>query len=462
MPIFLKLVSFLVFISYWFNCQATHNRAGQITYTQLSTYEYEFTVVTYTYTYTGTQTDRPLLHINWGDNTSDSLERVSYKYLGSEIQENIYVRKHIYNGYGSFRISVLDPNRNGNIVNIPNSVDIPFYIDCLLINDPFLGQQNSTQFWAPPIMVAQTGLVFRHNVTAYDPDGDSLSYKLVPCKGDSGKDIPGYGYPEATDTLIINRTTGEMVWNSPGAIGDYAFTVKIKEYRDGYLIGFVLRDFQIEVVDSFHTAYSFDASIQSDNETGNYVYQGVPDSSIMFNVSYVDSNDQNISLVSYSELYNSGPNVAIPAILRDSIIPNGVISKFSWLPNWMSNRVKPYIVVFRATSINVNIANDLTILIWVYDPATLGYPKTDPMITDGSVLIYPNPLTSDGTLSMSNDNNAVEQIWFYNESGQLVHSANVPAENSIKLKRDHFQKGLIIYKLKSTSGNLHSGKFIVH
>ena len=54
---------------------ATHNRAGEITYRQISALTFEVTVITYTATGPGWTADRPELDIDWGDNTTSTLPR---------------------------------------------------------------------------------------------------------------------------------------------------------------------------------------------------------------------------------------------------------------------------------------------------------------------------------------------------------------------------------------------------
>ena len=109
------------------NIYATHNRAGEITYTHFSVLTYEITVTTYTRDQS--PADRPELPINWGDNSPiDSIDRISKVFLGNDINKNVYVGRHTYPGPSPtpYIISVEDPNRNENIVNIPNSVNIVF------------------------------------------------------------------------------------------------------------------------------------------------------------------------------------------------------------------------------------------------------------------------------------------------------------------------------------------------
>ncbi len=55
---------------------ATHNRAGEITYVQLSDLTYEITITTFTYTLSFA--DRPTLNVEWGDNTTSVAPRNKY------------------------------------------------------------------------------------------------------------------------------------------------------------------------------------------------------------------------------------------------------------------------------------------------------------------------------------------------------------------------------------------------
>ena len=53
---------------------ATHNRAGEITYRQISDLTYEITITTFTYVLS--LADRDFLEVEWGDNTTSIAPRV--------------------------------------------------------------------------------------------------------------------------------------------------------------------------------------------------------------------------------------------------------------------------------------------------------------------------------------------------------------------------------------------------
>ena len=230
---------------------ATHERAGEIVYRHINDLTYEVTILTYTYS--PSPADRPKLTILWGDETFSIINRTEKIAITNIIQRNVYVGEHTYPGGGIFKLSVEDPNRNYGIVNIPNSVNIPFYIETELVINPFLGPNSSVVLLNPPLDYGCVDRVYVHNPGAYDPDGDSLSYKLTVCKGAGGLPIPGYVYPNLVDpgnpgSFSIDPISGDLVWDSPTLQGEYNVAFLIEEWRYGQRIGYVTRDLQIQVV----------------------------------------------------------------------------------------------------------------------------------------------------------------------------------------------------------------------
>jgi len=218
-------------------------RAGEITYVWKGGLTYEITILTYTYT--PSLADRPSYEISWGDGTTSIVQRTQKINLPNDISKNTYIGDHTYPGPDTYIISLEDPNRNAGIINIPNSVEVPFYIQTTLVINPFLGPDNSPVLLNPPIDNGCVNEPFIHNPDAYDADGDSISYSLIPCKGAGGLDIPGYTYPIASNSFSINAVTGDLVWNSPVAEGEYNVAILIEEWRYGTLIGTITRDMQI-------------------------------------------------------------------------------------------------------------------------------------------------------------------------------------------------------------------------
>ena len=177
---------------------ATHNRAGEITYTHLQGLTYE--VVITTYTKSDALADRPYLFLRWGDEAGDDLDSLARELpvgqLGGNVQVNTYRGTHTYGGPGVYELSVEDPNRNEGVLNMVGSVDTPFAIRSLLIIDPQAGHNNSVQLLNPATENACLSQPWIHNPAAHDPDGDVLTYSLVPCRGFNGDPIPTYVFPD--------------------------------------------------------------------------------------------------------------------------------------------------------------------------------------------------------------------------------------------------------------------------
>ncbi len=231
----LTIIIFFLFVS---GIMATHQRAAEITYKHLYGLTYEFTIVMYTKTSSPADDSRITMPILWGDGTSEEIPRIYFQPIPNvfDITLNIYKGNHTFPGPASYRISVEDPNRNFGVLNIPNSVNVPIFVDTELVINPFLGYNSSVVLLNPPIDQGCVGKVYIHNAGAYDPDGDSLSYRLVVCKGAGGYDIPGYSYPMTSNFFKIDSITGDVIWETPVLQGEYNIAFVIEEWRFGFKI----------------------------------------------------------------------------------------------------------------------------------------------------------------------------------------------------------------------------------
>lgn len=239
-----KLFSLVLFLMLAIPLWATHQRAAEITYEWKGGNAYEFTLTCY-YTSSTAGIERDSLLIDWGDGFSDYVPRLVYQDLGDDYYLNVYKMIHVFSSAGTYVISMEDANRNYGVVNVPNSVGVPMYIESELVINPFLGYNNSVQLLNAPVDKGCVGKPFYHTPSAYDPDGDSLSYRLVPCKGNYGEDIPGYTYPQASSLFEIDPVSGVLSWENPMLQGEYNVAILIEEWRHGVKVGSVIRDMQI-------------------------------------------------------------------------------------------------------------------------------------------------------------------------------------------------------------------------
>ena len=336
---------------------ATHQRAGEITYIHLSGLTYEFTIITYTYT--PSPADRPELEISWGDGSTEVVARTNKVNLDNDISRNIYVAKHTFPAAGNYSISLEDPNRNAGIVNINNSVNIPFFIETTLLINPFIGTNSSPQLLNPPIDNGCTHKPYYHNPGAYDPDGDSLSYSLVPCRGFDGENIPGYALPTAPNGIAIDPVTGDLYWDSPQMQGEYNIAILITEWRNGVAIGTVTRDMQISIS-------------ACDNEPPQIITITdtciVAGTTLVFDVTATDANSTQVTLSATGEPFQ----VAVsPAVFPQQHDTPPLVTQFLWHTQCAHVRKPPYQVTFKAidNGPQVNLVNFKTVRISVIAPA---------------------------------------------------------------------------------------------
>ncbi len=341
-----------------FTARATHQRAAEITYTWLGGNAYEFTLTTYNVPNAAWE-QRDSLFMRWGDGGEEYIPRIHYESIGTDFVLNIYKAVHNYASSGTYTISMEDANRNFGVVNVPNSVMVPMHIETELVINPFLGYNNSVQLLNPPVDKGCVGKLYLHNPSAYDPDGDSLSYRLVHCKGTDGMEIPGYTYPQASHSFDINPVTGDLRWDAPVVQGEYNVAFMVEEWRHGVKIGSVVRDMQILIS-------------HCDNELPEILcderYCLVAGEQLGFLISASDPDGDNVTLTASGAPFE----VAVsPAILNpESAFGLQPQMEFLWNTQYAHIRNTPYQVVIHAKddASPVSLTNLKTVTINVMGP----------------------------------------------------------------------------------------------
>jgi gliding motility-associated-like protein len=337
---------------------ATHNRAGQIVYKHISGYTYEVTI--WTYTYALSAADRDSLEIQWGDGTSEWVGRVMKHHLPDNYIENKYVGRHTYPGPGTYQLVMEDPNRNEGVLNIPNSVNVVFALTTTLQINPFVGHNSAAILTTRPIDKAAKGQIFIHNPGAYDPDGDSLSYRMDTCRYNGGQKIPGFTLPPASDSIYVDPVSGDLIWNTPTQIGIYNVAMRIEEWRNGIKISSIIRDIQIEVEETDNNPPQIDSLNDLCVVAGEH---------INFDVSATDPDNDIVYLTASGGPFQVDES---QATFPDSVHGYGsVTGTFDWQTICEHVAKNSYVVSFKATDDNpeVPLVNYNTIKIKVIGPA---------------------------------------------------------------------------------------------
>lgn len=314
---------------------ATHNRAGEITYKQINALEYEIQLVTYTYTPSAANETRDYLPINWGDNNIENIPREFEYILPENYTKNVYIARHTYPGPGIYEIVMEDPNRNEGVNNIPGSVNVVFSISTTLKIDGLIGFNSTPVLLNPPLDKALVGQTFIHNPSAFDIEGDSISYKLTTCRQENGSEIPGYTFPESSNSFYVDALNGDLVWDAPVSIGTYNVAMKIEEWRNHIKIGEIIRDIQIEVEQGNGIKPEISPLIDYCVGAGE---------SINF---FVEAQDPDLDRIRFK--YSGGPFEIIPKAQFEPIADElGYLKyEFSWDTECSMVRRLPYQAVFK-------------------------------------------------------------------------------------------------------------------
>jgi gliding motility-associated-like protein len=374
------LTTFLIAIT--FAGFATHNRAGEITYKHLSGYKYKIIITTYTKE-SSTQADKCSLTIHFGDSDTAIFNRVNGpvgnicggtipigEIVGNDIKKNIYEGEHTYPGPNTYIITMEDPNRNANVCNFSGSASdqLSFFLRTVLQINPFMPPNSSPTLLNPPIDNGCVGECFEHNPGAFDSEGDSLYYTLVPCYA-NGQPIALFQFPDNLTPASINHFNGDIIWCAPTTNCQYNIAILIEEWRllagKRYFVGSILRDMQIDIGPCLNHA----PVIKPVNDTCI-----TANTLLKFTVYAEDPDKDNLTLTATGGPFLLNPKATFTT--KDSI--QKVKGVFSWTPNCSQVQLLPYQVTFKVTDNKSKdpLINFESVFIRVVAPAVTGLTAT--------------------------------------------------------------------------------------
>ena len=368
-------VCFLTFITT--DLWATHIRAGEITAVRISqsSLRYRFTLVLYKDTGSNVEvgeggifdfgqgrTIGPGRDVLANESVDGGFRETN---IGNETLISIIQFDHTFDGPGCYVISYTEQNRNGGIINMGGaaSEDIPFHIETVICIDPLFGANGTPQLTTPPIDRACIGSRFIHNPGAFDPDGDSLAYKIVTPMQNRGIDVTTYvplDDPTITDIredggappiFEIDPLNGDLIWDAPLFAGEYNVAFIIEEWRFSELtgryeqLGYVTRDMQIIVEECDNERPELEIPQDTCIEAGTLLEA---------TVIARDPDNNNVLLESFGGVYQlnnspaeflSLPNLNPQPEFRDQ----PASSLFRWQTNINHVRARPYEVQFKVS-----------------------------------------------------------------------------------------------------------------
>ena len=229
---------------------ADHYFGGYINYTHLNGFTYQVSIVTYT-DHTINNSDRDSVLVKWGDGEEEWFLRTNGNgnniYPG--VRKNIYEATHTYINEGNYQVIFQDIYRMFDVNNMTSGksgISVLYFDAIIPVKDTLSYCINtSAKTLYDPYMWVKTGDPFQMNLTHYDEEGDSLSFKLIDPKALNGFPISGYQTPSG---VSLDEHTGFFRWDNPTS-GIYIFAYEILEFRDGVQIGHSVYDFPIFVDD---------------------------------------------------------------------------------------------------------------------------------------------------------------------------------------------------------------------
>lgn len=452
---------------------ATHNAGGEILYRKTGPLTVEAWIITYTNAFS-VAADRDTLTICWGDGACEVLARSNGngegEMINAHFKKNIYLGSHTYAQAGQFTISMTDPNRNANILNVnaPNSDFVPFHIESDISFLPGAG----ASFYSPELMEIPlddgvVGQVYEHVPGTFDADGDSLAFELaIPLQG-PGEIVPNYVFPYdiapgSNNNLSIDPLTGKIVWNAPQIAGHYTIAIRIKAYRDGQLVETVLRDMLIHIDsdDNFNAPPVASFSVPEGQIVDVYV-----GSTVEVDIAASDPNaGQLLEMSSSSGLYHL-PDAA------EFEITNPGNARFTWVVSPQHLREQPYQVVFKVKDDGSSFAGGATPDsddgegLATFKVATFRVLQTvsqrpDPLQAV-SLRVYPNPMTETGVLEWPQPSPDNCRLQVSDTQGAVLLEESVSAGTTRHpLRWNTLPTGTYTVQVRDTKGIIWTGRVI--
>jgi hypothetical protein len=367
-------------------------------------------------------------------------------------------------GEGTYHIGLSDCCRNAAILNMTAPLTENMYLTTTVTY--FSTATNSTPFFlVRPVIFLPVNTPWSYNPLPFDPDGDSLVYRIDTPLTAHQTNVIGYVTPSATagGAFTIDPVTSTISWTA-NAIGNYDATVLTEEYRNGVKIGEIRRDMQFIVVAPTSKMPVFTNLNQIPlNSTGNFHIGLVAGEHYEFSFYAEDEDSSNtVTLEAFGEPFLFSQNYA-----KFSTQPTGksygneVEGVFEWVPTESMVRRKPYFVVYRVS--DGIFANDVTVLYNVFAEGAVGIDHFNGMI-NGVGEIYPNPAQSVLNIPMNLSKTKRIRIQVFAINGALMADfgeQQLPVGRQLLQSELELPSGTYILSLTSDNELINSQTFVV-
>ncbi len=238
----------------------------------------------------------------------------------------------------SWKMSYEDCCRNGSITTLMNPASQGFRVEALLDNTNLV-VNNSPQFNNDAVMILYANQPVSLNYSATETDGDSIGFEFQPSL-DMTSAFVTYNAPytysnpfSSSSAISINNNTG-VITATPNQLQVFVMAVKVSEYRNGILIGWVMRDIQCMVINGANNL----PQLTGINGTTNFITNTCANQTLSFTVNSSDADVTQQLSVSYDSLINNA-SISFSGGLNPT-------TTFSWSPTIADVSSNPYLVTF--------------------------------------------------------------------------------------------------------------------
>ncbi|MFZ5553762.1 MAG: PKD domain-containing protein [Bacteroidota bacterium] len=189
--------------------------------------------------------------------------------------------------------------------NAVNSTTFDSYYWESVLNSTTAPCNTSAQITSQPIPYVCINQPVNWNMAAIDPDGNTLQFSLINAANGPGTSITyvaPYTGSQPITGISINPTTGQITF-TPTVLGNFIVAVLVEEFdANGNLVGSVIQDFQIEVINCTNQVPSNPAAgisnfSGSGTMVGNNTIQACEGDSFCFDLVFSDSDASNVLTV---------------------------------------------------------------------------------------------------------------------------------------------------------------------
>nr|MBP6313940.1 T9SS type A sorting domain-containing protein [Chitinophagaceae bacterium] len=237
--------------------------------------------------------------------------------------------------------------RNNALDNILNPGVQNFVLMSTLNNTGGVPPNNSVQFMLGDQYLFKTNQTYNTNLIANDIDGDSLSYSVVTPIASITNGVPTYcnfvnPFNNANPfpgSFTLNPSDGNLSFNC-NVQGTFAVATKVNEYRNGVLVGSVIKDMHLTfIADSPNNL----PTLSGVNGGPNYFtsINVCPGNSLSFTVNSADLD------LGDSVFITMNTNNIPGSTLTTSNAPQQV-GTFTWTPSPADIRPQPYVLGLKA------------------------------------------------------------------------------------------------------------------